>query len=116
MSKKHVTPEEIIGKLRHADVLLGQGKEIAEVVKSLGVTGVTYYHWRQEFGGMTTAHAWSLKHVVQAVSGEAAFQQRRSRVRQNLKSGRTSHQRPLGCLHPYGPGRLFTTQKGLRNS
>ena len=42
MSKKRFQPEEIIGKLRHADVLLGQGKKIAEVVKALGVTDVTY--------------------------------------------------------------------------
>ena len=46
MSKKRFRPEEIIGKLRHADVLLGQGKRVAEVVKVLGVTEVTYYRWR----------------------------------------------------------------------
>ncbi len=63
MSKKRFQREEIIGKLRHADVLLGQGKKIAEVVKALGVTGVTYYRWRQEFGGMTTAQAKRLKEL-----------------------------------------------------
>ena len=57
MPKKRFQPEEIIRKLRHADVLLGQGKKIAEVVKALGVTEVTYNRWRQEFGGMTTAQA-----------------------------------------------------------
>ena len=57
MSKKRFQPEEIIGKLRHADVLLGQGKKVAEIVKTLGITDVTYYRWRQEFGGMTTAQA-----------------------------------------------------------
>jgi putative transposase len=63
MPKKRFTPEDIIGKLRHADVLLGQGKKIAEVVKALGVTDVTYYRWRQEFGGMTTAQAKRLKEL-----------------------------------------------------
>ena len=61
MSKKRCAPEEIIGKLRHADVLLGQGKKVAEVVKALGVTEVTYSRWRQEYGGMTTAQAKRLK-------------------------------------------------------
>ena len=57
MPKKRFQPEEIIGKLRHADVLLGQGKKSAEVVKALRVSDVTYYLWRQEYGGMSTAQA-----------------------------------------------------------
>jgi len=55
MLKKRFQPEEIIGKLRRAGALLGQGKKIAEVVEALGVTDVTYHRWRQEFGGMITA-------------------------------------------------------------
>ncbi len=54
MSKKRFSREGIIGKLRHADVLLGQGKKVAEIVKALRITDVTYYRWRQEFGSMTT--------------------------------------------------------------
>ena len=46
MPTKRCQREEIIGKLRHADVLLGQGKKVAEVVKAQGVTEVTYYRWR----------------------------------------------------------------------
>jgi len=63
MPKKRFQPEEIIGKLRHADVLLGQGKKMAEVVRALGITEVIYYRWRQEFGGMTTAQAKRLKEL-----------------------------------------------------
>ncbi len=63
MPKKRFQPEEIIGKLRHADVLLGQGQKVTEVVKALGVTDVTDYRWRQEFGGMTTAQAKRLKEL-----------------------------------------------------
>ncbi len=63
MPTKRFTPEQIIGKLRHADVLLGQGKKVAEIVKVLGITDVTYYRWRQEFGGMTTAQAKRLKEL-----------------------------------------------------
>jgi hypothetical protein len=63
MRKKRFQPEEIIGKLRHADVLLGQGKKLAEVVKVLGVSDVTDSRWRQEYGGMTTAQAKRLKEL-----------------------------------------------------
>jgi putative transposase len=63
MPKKRFQPEEVIGKLRHADVLLGQGKKIAEVVKALGVSDVTDSRWRQEFGGMSTAQAKRLKEL-----------------------------------------------------
>lgn len=63
MPKKRFTPEEIIRKLRLADVLLGQGKKLAEVVKALGVSDVTYYRWRQKYGGLTTAQAKRLKEL-----------------------------------------------------
>jgi cell division protein FtsB len=63
MPKKRFQPEEILGKLRHADILLGQGKKLAEVVKALGVSDVTDSRWRQEFGGMSTAQAKRLKEL-----------------------------------------------------
>jgi putative transposase len=63
MPKKRFQPEEIIGKRRHADVLLGQGKKVAEIVKARGITDVTSYRWRQEFGGMTTAQAKRLQEL-----------------------------------------------------
>ena len=63
MSRKRFRLEEIIGKLRHADGRLGQGKRVAGVVKALGITDVTYNRWRQEFGGMTTAQAKRLKEL-----------------------------------------------------
>jgi hypothetical protein len=61
MPRKSFRPEEIIAKLRKADVLLGQGKKVAEVVKALGVSEVTYYRWRQEYGGMSVSQAKHLK-------------------------------------------------------
>ena len=54
MPKKRFSPEQIIGKLREAEVLLAQGKTTAEVSRSLGVTEHTYYRWRKEYGGMGT--------------------------------------------------------------
>ena len=63
MPRKGFRPEEIIAKLREADVLLGQGKKVGEVVKTLGVSEVTYYRWRQEYGGMSVSQARRLKEL-----------------------------------------------------
>jgi len=63
MSKKRYRPEEIIGKLREADVLISQGKKVVDVIKALGITDVTYYRWRQEYGGMSVPQAKRLKEL-----------------------------------------------------
>ena len=63
MPKKRYRPEEIISKLREADVLISQGKKVVEVIKVLGVTDVTYYRWRQEYGGMSVPQAKRLKEL-----------------------------------------------------
>jgi transposase-like protein len=52
MAKKNYKPEEIVSKLRQADVLIAQGSKIPDVVRTIGVTQVTYYRWRREFGGL----------------------------------------------------------------
>ena len=76
MSKKRYRPEEIIAKLREADVLISQGKKVVEVIKVLGVTDVTYYRWRQEYGGMSVPQAKRLKELEKEKSGSG----RRSRT------------------------------------
>ncbi len=63
MARKRYTPETIIRKLREAEVLQGQGRTIAEVVKQLGVTEQTYYRWRKEYGGMRVDQAKRLKEL-----------------------------------------------------
>ncbi len=63
MPKKNYRPEEIINKLREADVLLSQGATVAEVVKALEVSEVTYYRWRKEYGGMKVSQAKRLKEL-----------------------------------------------------
>ena len=50
MGRKRSTPEEIVGKLRQVEVLVGQGKPVAEAVRAIGVTEATYYRWRAEYG------------------------------------------------------------------
>jgi transposase-like protein len=52
MPRKSYKPEEIVAKLRQADVLTSQGGAVAEAIRSIGVSEVTYYRWRQEFGGL----------------------------------------------------------------
>ena len=65
MAKKRYRPEEIISKLREADILIGQGHTVAQAIKSIGITEVTYYRWRQEYGGMSTSQAKRLKELEQ---------------------------------------------------
>lgn len=52
MKKKH-SGTEIVGKLRQADVLIGQGKIIPDVCREIGITQQTYYRWRTKYGGMS---------------------------------------------------------------
>jgi len=63
MPKKTFKPEEIIGKLREAEVRLSQGASVAEVVRALQISEVTYYRWRKEYGGMRVDQAKRLKEV-----------------------------------------------------
>ena len=63
MRKKRYRPEEIISKLRQADILLGQGHTVAQVIKSIEISDVTYYRWRKEYGGMNTSQAKKLKEL-----------------------------------------------------
>ena len=61
--QKSHTPEEIVAKLRQAEVLVAQGKTIAEAVRSIGVTEPTYYRWRTEFGGLKLDQVKRLKEL-----------------------------------------------------
>jgi transposase-like protein len=63
MKKKGFTAEQIIGKLREAEVLLGQGSTVGEVSRKLGITEQTYYRWRREYGGMRVEQARRLKEL-----------------------------------------------------
>lgn len=65
MPRKNYRPEEIITKLREADILISQGQTVASVIKSLGVSEVTYYRWRKDFGGMNTTQLKRLKELEQ---------------------------------------------------
>ncbi len=63
MAKKGYTPEQIINKLREAEVLISQGATAGEASRKIGVTEQTYYRWRKEYGGMRVEQAKRLKEI-----------------------------------------------------
>jgi putative transposase len=65
MSRKRFTPEQIIGKLREAEVALAQGQIAAQVCRSLGIAEQTFYRWRREYGGLKIEQAKRLKALEQ---------------------------------------------------
>ena len=58
---KRFTPEQIVSKLRHADVELGKGLSVKEVCRKIEISEQTYYRWRQKYGGMSPALIKELK-------------------------------------------------------
>ena len=61
MAEKRHTVEQVISKLREAEVALGKGQPIAKVVRRLGIAEQTYYRWRKEYGGLRMDQAKRLK-------------------------------------------------------
>jgi putative transposase len=65
MIRKRYTPEQIIGKLREAEVALAQGQTVAQVCRNLGIAEQTFYRWRREYGGLKVEQAKRLKALEQ---------------------------------------------------
>jgi putative transposase len=63
MPRKRHKPEEIVAKLRQVDVLVSQGQSVADAVRAIGVTEVTYYRWRQEYGGLKSDQVRKMKEL-----------------------------------------------------
>ena len=61
MGTKRHKPEDVVAKLRQADVLIAQGQSVGDVIRALGVTEVTYYRGRKEFGGLKTDQVRRMK-------------------------------------------------------
>ena len=64
MSRKRFSAEEIVNKLRQADVLISQGRTITQACKQIGVTDQTYYRWRKEYGGLKSDQAKRFKELI----------------------------------------------------
>ncbi len=63
MAKKRHTAEQIISKLREAEILLAKGTKMPQVSRKLGITEQTYYRWRKEYGGVRTDQAKRFKEM-----------------------------------------------------
>jgi len=63
MTRKRYTPEQIIRKLREAEVMISQGKSISQASHQIGIVDQTYYKWRREYGGMRVDQAKRLKYL-----------------------------------------------------
>ena len=63
MGKRRHTPEQVIGKLREAEVELAKGNTVAEVCRKLTITEQTYYRWRKEYGGLRMDQARRFKEL-----------------------------------------------------
>ena len=63
MGNKRHTAEEIVSKLRQVDVLTAQGRTVAEAIRQIGVTEVTYYRWRSEYGGLKSDQVKRMKEL-----------------------------------------------------
>ena len=68
MPRKRHKPEEIVAKLRQVDVFVSQGQTVAAAVRAIGVTEVTYYRWRQEYGGLKSDQVRKMK-ALEAENG-----------------------------------------------
>ncbi len=65
MSRKRFSAEEIVNKLRQADVELARGKTVSVVCKQIGITDQTYFRWRKEYGGLKVDQAKRFKELEQ---------------------------------------------------
>ena len=63
MKGKKYSAEQIVAKLREAEVLLGRGMALGEVCRQLEITDVTYYRWKMEYGGLRVDQAKRLKEL-----------------------------------------------------
>ena len=63
MARRRYKPEEIVAKLRQVDVLTSQGMPMADAIRQIGVSEVTYYRWRREYGGLKSDQVKRLKEL-----------------------------------------------------
>jgi transposase-like protein len=63
LKRRTHTPEQIIRKLREAERMLGEGSQVAEVARQLGISEQTFYRWRNQYGGMKAEDARRLKEL-----------------------------------------------------
>ncbi len=108
MARRRHTPEQIIRKLREADRMLAEGKDLAEVARHLEVSEQTYHRWRNQFGGMKADDAKRLRELerenpAQAHRGRQGARDRCAPRDQPGRSYRSSRRRKGGVVGSQGP-------------
>ena len=100
MAQRH-KPEEIITKLRQVDVLVSQGSSVADAIRSIGVTEVTHYRWRQEYGGLKSDQIKRMKDLETETSRlrKAIADLTLDKLILQEASRETSEPRAPTCLH-----------------
>jgi putative transposase len=73
MPKKTFTPEQIVGKLRQIEVLVGQGKTVPLACKEAGIVDQTFYRWRKEYGGLQLEQAKKFKDLKRKTRSSGAL-------------------------------------------
>ena len=102
MSRKRHKPEEIVAKLRQVDVLLAQGQTVADAIRSIGVTEVTYYRWRNEYGGLKCDQIKRLKDLGICCKVRGRLRKRRGKAQIRPRSRTGWQQRwPEPACHPH---------------
>ncbi len=110
MGRKRHAAEQIIGKLRTAEIELAKGLGTAEVVRKLGITEQTYYRWRKEYGGLRLDQAKRLKELEKETFGSrSSWPTRRSTTQSSVKSARDNSE--PGPKTPRGGARLPCPQR-----
>jgi hypothetical protein len=80
MARKRYKPEEIVAKMRQVDVLVSQGQTMVGAIRQIGVSEVTYYRWRQEFGGLKSDSSSSENLTACRLAGHRVIEDARSQV------------------------------------
>ena len=90
VQRRRHTPEQIIRKLREAERMLGEGKQIPEVAKELGISEATFHRWRNQYGGMKAQdvkHLKELEHENRQLKAIVADQALENRALKEIAKG-----------------------------
>src|SRR5262252_4929729 len=101
MGRKRYKPQEIVANLRQVDVLVSQGQNMVDAIRQIGVSEVTYYRWRQEFGGLKSEQVKRLKDLELENSRlrKAVSDLTLDKLIRRRPPGETSKPRASPCLH-----------------
>jgi len=115
MPKKRHKPEEIVAKLRQVDVMVSQGQSVADAVRAIGVTEVTYYRWRSEYGGLKSDQVKRLKDL-EAMAQDGTFEKMSKREALTLQREMDKLNRSLGGIKEMNalPDALFVIDVGYQ--